>query len=74
MADVSISLTADEALVLFEWIAAREDTVDLSGNPAPEDLALWTIKAALDRQLVEPFMPDYKERVEAARLRLTRPE
>jgi len=72
MADVSINLTADEALVLFEWIVAREESTDPNGNPTPEDMALWAIKAALDRQLIEPFLPDYKDRVEAARLRLKR--
>ena len=74
MADVSITLTADEALVLFEWIAARENSADPNGSPAPEDMALWTIKASLDRQLIEPFSPDYKDRVEAARSRLKRPQ
>ncbi|MFI1227617.1 MULTISPECIES: hypothetical protein [unclassified Streptomyces] len=71
---VTIELTADEALVLSHWLEKLQMT-DLSR--VVDDPAVWTpihrIAGTLDKALHELFAPDYDRRLEAARQRL-RPE
>jgi hypothetical protein len=66
---VEIRLTADEALVLSDWIYRLEEQED-----ALDDEAVWvplhTIARRLDKSLIAIFTPDYQARIEAARLRL----
>lgn len=71
MGDVTVSLTSDEALVLFELLhrwedAERIDSALLDG----EQTALWNLSAKLELVLVVPFDASYGELVEAARARL----
>ena len=66
-----MTLTADEALVLFEWLHRWED----SGEPDPvllpgEQVALWALSARLECSLAEPFAANYREVVDQARQRL----
>jgi hypothetical protein len=73
VSDVSLNLSTDEALVLFEllhrWeLAGQIDPVLLEG----EQSVLWSVSAALERVLVEPFAPSYGALVAAARARLAR--
>jgi hypothetical protein len=53
MSDVTVTLTSEEALVLFEWLARSSDR----GAPAPvvdqaEERVLWVVEGALERSLV----------------------
>ena len=53
---VILTLSGDEALVLFDWLARSSDT----GVPAPfvdqaEARVLWHVEAVLERSLVAPF-------------------
>jgi hypothetical protein len=68
---VTIRLTADEALVLFEWLHRCEDEDQIS-PPAHqgEQVALWNLSALLERELVEPFEDNYQELLDQARVRL----
>jgi hypothetical protein len=70
-----LTLTRDEALVLFEWVEERSDEnfnrVHLD-HPA-EGLALLRLAGALERSLSEPFSAKYPELLAAARERLGRP-
>ncbi len=70
--DVTISLTGDEALVLFDLLHRWED-LELVTAPQhqAEQVALWNLSAVLERVLVEPFNPDYASLVSEARARLT---
>ena len=71
MADVTVTLTADEALVLFELLHRWEDAGTI--NPvlqAGEQTALWAVSARLESILVEPFQGDYLDLVDGARQRL----
>jgi hypothetical protein len=68
---VDISLTDDEALVLFDWLGRRSDDLAPDEKPTAEIIALWNLEALLERVLVAPFMSDYAEQLEAARARLT---
>jgi hypothetical protein len=69
--EVTLRLTSDEALVLFEWLHRCED-LDRVVPPAHhgEQVALWNLSALLERELVEPFRSDYRDLVEQARVRL----
>ncbi|GAA0221975.1 hypothetical protein [Cryptosporangium japonicum] len=75
MADdaLAIKLTRDQALMLSGWLDR------MIGSPRFDDLvneerAVWSplyaIAGTLDRALVEIVMPDYSERLQAARGRL----
>jgi len=70
--DATISLTSDEALVLYDLLHRWEDDklVTPPLNEA-EQTALWSLSAVLERVLVEPFGPDYTRLVSEARTRLT---
>lgn len=69
---VILQLTADEALVLFEWIHRNEDeSVDLARagvtHPA-ERTVLWDLSACLEAILVRPFSADsFRRRVSTLR-------
>lgn len=70
--EVTVTLTADEALVLFEWIHRHEDadTLEAITVDQSEVIALWALSAALERGLVPPFQADYAEQLRAAQVRL----
>jgi hypothetical protein len=68
---VVIRLSRDEALVLFDWLHRCEDAGTV--NPPEhhgEQTALWNLCALLERELVEPFTPQYAEKVIQSRARL----
>ncbi len=72
MDDVSISLTGDEALVLFDLLHRWEDDGQVSApEHQAEEVALWNLSAVLERSLSEPFDSRYVDLVAAARGRLT---
>lgn len=69
--EISIRLSRDQALVLFDWLA-RTSAADLPTafeDPA-EQRALWDLEASLESVLAEPLREEYRELVEAARGRL----
>ncbi len=74
---VYIRLTADEALVLFEWVHRNEDADLELGSAGVTDPAerqvLWGLSAVLEKLLVEPFRANYLELVEEARAHLRPP-
>ncbi|MFE9107018.1 hypothetical protein [Actinomadura geliboluensis] len=67
-----IKLTADEALVLSDWLE-RVQMTDLSHMV--DDPAVWgplhKIAGTLGKELPWIFAPDYADRLAAARTRLT---
>lgn len=65
---VTLELSADEALVLFDWLAGTSQT----GAPVPfddpaEQQVLWNLECALERILVEPFSTDYRSLLTSCR-------
>jgi hypothetical protein len=71
VSDVSITLTADEALVLFELLHRWEDVDRIDPDLFPgEQEALWNLSCLLESELVEPFDPQYDRLVNDARARL----
>jgi len=70
---VTLQLTDDEALVLFDLLAEYGEAYDgrvLGVRHAAERNALWALSAHLEKVLVSPLRPEYAERLEASRQRL----
>lgn len=69
--EISIRLSRDQALVLFEWLA-RTSAADIPAvfEDQAEQRALWDLEASLESVLAEPLREEYRELVEAARERL----
>jgi hypothetical protein len=69
--EVAVTLTSDEALVLFELLHRWEDSGEIDTVLIPgEQTALWALSGRLESILVEPFEGNYRERVTYARQRL----
>ena len=69
--DVTITLTSDEALVLFELLQRWEEADEVTPpQHQGEQVALWNLSALLERVVSEPSRPDYTRLVEEARARL----
>ena len=67
---VKLELTADESLVLFEFLSRFSDTDVLTIEDQAEERALWNLLALFEKQLSEPFRSDYVALLQAARDRL----
>ncbi len=65
----NVTLTADEALVLSDWLSRHEELGDLPVDDA-EQRVLWDLGAALESVVTEAFDPDYAELLAAAKGRL----
>jgi len=70
---IRLDLTADEALVLFEFLARFDGKETLSIEDQAEERALWNVHCLLQKQLVEIFAPNYNVLVKAARDQLRDP-
>jgi len=57
-AKVTIELSNHEALVLFEFLH-RFDEEGYRFADQSEQRVLWDVESMLEKQLVEPFSPDY---------------
>jgi len=65
---ITVKLSRDEALVLFDWLARTSD----KGSPAPfadaaEQHVLWNLECTLERTLAEPLSTAYASLLHAAR-------
>ena len=70
---VLIELEPDEAIVLFEFLSryCEQDALSIEGKSG--QVALWNLLCLLEKQLVEPFLPEYNRLVQEARDRLHGP-
>jgi len=65
---VRVLLSANEALVLFEWLHRVEDQEAALGiEDQAEQRVLWDMSACLERVLVEPFDGNFHQLVSDAR-------
>jgi hypothetical protein len=71
---VQLTLSPDEAVVLFELVSRFTNSDTLSIEDESEAHALWNVCSLLERRLVEPFLPNYEGILSAARQRLCRKE
>ena len=68
---MTVTLTSDEALVLFELLHRWEDSGEIGTVLMPgEQTALWALSGRLESTLVEPFEGNYRELLDHARQRL----
>jgi hypothetical protein len=71
MSDVILTLTSDEALVLFDLLHRWEEADEIGTTLLPgEQRALWALSCSLERILAEPFAANYIELINSARERL----
>lgn len=69
--EISVGLSRDEALVLFEWLARTgADEQPAVFEDQAEQRVLWDLEAVLEKHLTEPLRSDYRELLEAARARV----
>ncbi|MDO5737322.1 MAG: hypothetical protein Q4P15_12695 [Propionibacteriaceae bacterium] len=64
-----VALTADEALVLLDWLSRHDEADDLPHSES-EQRVLWNLEAALEKVVPEIFEPNYRVLVEQASARL----
>lgn len=70
MNTIEISLSRDEAVVLFEFFARFSDTDEFRLRNNAEFCAFSRMAGQLQTTLTEMFDPEYAELLEAARMRL----
>ena len=63
----TISMTRNEALVLFEFLSRFDQDKQLDIRDKAEELVLWQVHGAFECVLTEPFAADYLKRLETAR-------
>lgn len=66
---VTLVLSSDEALVLFEWVS-RFNAAENEFEDQAEQRVLWDLESMLDSALVAPLSPDYAALLGAARGRV----
>jgi hypothetical protein len=67
---IPITLTPDEALVLFERLSTLDKADSLPAEDSAEEKVFWSIIAQLEKVLVEPFHPKYDDLLAEAKARL----
>lgn len=71
---ILVELTADEALVLFEWLARGNRSQKFDVEDQAEQRVLFDLEARLEKTLAAPFDPDYVNLLRDARTRVRDPE
>ena len=69
-APLSVPISPDEALVLFEFLSRYEQHERLTFDDSAEDRVLTTLLGRLESHLVAPFSPHYQELLADARARV----
>jgi hypothetical protein len=64
---VTVELSRDEALVLFEYLSRWCDLESLEIEHESEGIAMLALSRELDKALREPFLPNYAELLARAR-------
>lgn len=66
--NINLIVTKDEALVLFEFLARfnQTDHPDIFEDQSEQKI-FWILEGLLEKQLVEPFRPDYIDIIKEAR-------
>jgi hypothetical protein len=68
--DVTLNLTRDEAVVLFDWLVRFNADKGRQFEDQAEQRVLWDLEASLESTLEEALRPDYAQIVAAARSRV----
>lgn len=73
-AKITVELSRQEALVLFEYLRRCDDNGEHVFADQAEQRVLWNLECVLQPQLVEVFAPNYGELLKAAWDELRDPE
>lgn len=68
--EVHITLTADEALVLFEFLRRYSDSGQLNIIDQAEQRPLWNLCCIFEKKSVAPFNMEYGQALLEARAKL----
>lgn len=68
--EVILKVTADEALVLFDFLQRFSSTNKLSIEDQAEERALWNLTCVVERSLPQTFSPAYDQELKQAKDRL----
>ena len=71
MSNVNLTLSKDEALVLFEFLFRFSEEENLEIKDKSEEHVLWKLQGTLEKALSEPFSKEYSSLIEEARKNLT---
>ncbi len=71
MEKYNITLTEDEAIVLFEFFARYGDTGELQIKHPAEYIALMHLSGQIDKTTAAMFKPDYENLLAEARKRIS---
>ncbi len=69
--NISVEITKDEALVLFEFLSRVAENNELQAEHSSEEKVLANILCSLEEKLVEPLEDNYLELLNAARSRVS---
>lgn len=64
---VSLRLTQEQALVLFDWLARSSEAGPASFAHQAEQRVLWDLEAELEKVTIAPLSSDYAARLHSAR-------
>ena len=68
--NLQVSVTADEVIVLFEFLSRFEESDELTIVDQAEERTLSNLLGLFQKQLVSPFQRDYLGQLKQARNRL----
>lgn len=68
--EVQISVSKDEALVLFELLSRFSETGKLAIEHQSEERTLWNLNSQLEKIQIEPFKSNYADLLQQAQERL----
>ena len=71
MSNLNLTLSKDEALVLFEFLSRFSDEENLEIKDRSEEHVLWNLQGQLEKLLSEPFSKEYSSLLQKARKNLT---
>ena len=64
---VTLSLSKNQAIVLFEWLTNLDDKDDPNYSHPSEERVVWELQSQLEKILTEPFDAEYPALLSAAR-------
>jgi hypothetical protein len=67
---ICLELSADEALVFFEFLSRFSESDQLTIEDQSEEQILWKLCGGLEKRLSEPLTPQYSELLAKARRRI----
>ncbi|HCY77203.1 MAG TPA: hypothetical protein DHV28_14885 [Ignavibacteriales bacterium] len=70
--NINITFTKDEAIVLFDFLSRFSSTNKVTIEHQAENVALWNLCSLIEKEISEPFNPEYKSILEKAKENLSK--